>query len=215
VLVVLLLHDARSMGIAKMKHLSFRLLIAVITFTLGIAASTLWAMNYFSLINKPVMLASSEPQPLTQMAGDIPTGWRKVDMEGNASFDIPPGLKEERMDLSSLYRSFRNESMKIVALYNRRGAGATCTVQNDEKAVPRSELSPTTVGGRAATIDYLEKTTFDIDDATATFKGMIICVPDVGDGKHEFAVIAKYKEEQDYQNVRRVIDSIKFSQLQR
>jgi hypothetical protein len=41
-------------------------------------------------------------------------------------------------------------------------------------------------------------------------KGMTVCVPDVGDGEYELNILARYKDERDYQDLLRIIDSIEF-----
>jgi hypothetical protein len=195
-----------------MHRLTIRLLIAICTFALGITIVALWAHHYFDFIKDLNGPTSKGSPPPSQTEANIPPGWEKVDMDGKATFFIPPGLRRVNRDPNHLYRDFRSDSMQFFTMYTNQDGGATCVVQNRERAEKKPGLSEITIDGRNATIQYFDKTTFEIYQPEPVLKGLTICVTDVGDGEHEFGIVAKFKGDQDYQIVRRIIDSIKFSQ---
>jgi hypothetical protein len=128
---------------------------------------------------------------------------------------IPHGLRQIDRGPNPLYRDFRNNNMQFFTMYTNQDGGATCVVQNRDRAEKKATLSEVTLDGRAATIEYFDGVTFELYQPEPILKGLTICVPDVGDGEHEFAIVAKFKGDQDYQIVRQIIDSIRFPQTHR
>lgn len=195
-----------------MHHLTLRLLIAICTFSLGVATVVLWAQHYIDSVKELAGPVSKESNPLNPAEGDISAQWEKVDMEGEVTFYVPPGLRRINRGPNPPYRDFRNDSMMFFTMYANRGVGATCSVQNREWAEKKATLSEITVDGRDATIQYIDQVPFEVDQPEPILNALTICVPNVGDGAHELAIVAMYKNDEDYKIVRRIIDSIKFSQ---
>jgi hypothetical protein len=199
-----------------MRQLTFRLLIASFTFAIGIAAFTLWTLRYFSRAEKSAKSVISEPRSNTQ-GGAIPPDWQKVDMEGKATFYIPPALSPAFTDRQLINRHFRNENSEIWIFYHRAGGGVACMQHGDEK-LSKSKTTKMKVAGMDASIENLKSAIFNLfflNTPEARQRGMIICVPDVGDGEHELEIYGRYNGDQDYQTVWRIINSISFPNPQR
>lgn len=182
-----------------MRPPTFRAIVSVLTFTLGVTAAAAWSARYFYNNARPPA-AAARP------------GWRDVDMGGKVTFSIPADLETLDMETSPRpYASFRREGMGITMYPELIHVGGVCVDHREEK-LSKSKVKGTKVGGRDATVLYHEVTVFgpqDLNDSEL-LKGITICVPDVGDGEHEFSIIAGYKDERDYQDVQQVIDSIEF-----
>lgn len=183
-----------------MGKLTFRLTIAVITFTLGIGVATFWTVSHFRHGEKNIKLAEES----------TPEGWQRIDMAGKATFYIPPGLREIKFDTDALSRTYQNDSQEFLFIYDR--SVPVCYAQKDENIVPKSKLIKTKVDGRDATLENVDQIPLDFYKGGPVLKGVLICVPNVDSNGYQFEILAKYKNEQDYENVFRVVNSIKFSQ---
>jgi hypothetical protein len=196
-------------GVSKMRQLTLRFFIASCTFIIGISAFTLCTVKYFNKREKGYQ--SGELKPASPIEGNIPNNWQKVDMENKAFFYIPPSLESKIKNTNYLYRSFQNEDIDILAVYRRRDTNATCDMQNSKEIFPQSKWSKVTIDGKDATIGWVGKMPLDLESNTQFLDTVIVCVPNVGDGGYEFQMVAMYKNEQDYRDVQRVINSIRFS----
>ena len=195
-----------------MRQLKTNLFVAVGILLLGTAAATLWTTHHFNLAVRQPARISDEPNLGSQTERNVPADWQGINIEGNAAFFIPPGLRPVIHDTGSLYKAFRNDSMEVFMYYPSKKDG-TCILTKNESLVTKAKVTKTTVGGRDATMEHTEKTSFGLEDDRPILKGFIICVPDPGDGEHEFVIVGKYKSDQDYQILRRIIDSIRFPHI--
>lgn len=145
------------------------------------------------------------------MGDNIPQGWGGIKMGKAVTFFLPPGLEAGDADAIGTYSMFRREGLEVNLNYTYIGASATC-INHKEEGLSRDKVSKTKIAGRDATLLHLERATFGpIEPARPEIlKGLTICVPDVGDSKHEFAVAARYKTEQDYQVVQQIVGTIRF-----
>jgi hypothetical protein len=167
-------------------------------FAFIITASALWNTGYFVHSENTDMQLGDETLP----------GWQKISIDGNVTFDIPPGITQIKSEPKHIYRHFRNGSMEVVISYHSNLAGITCIIHNDEQSV-KNRVSRIKVAGRDATLEYLGLVTFDLYQMEPVLKGRAICVPDINDGWHDLEILAKYKSDADRQTIERIIDSIK------
>jgi hypothetical protein len=188
-----------------MRQLSFRALISILTFTVGIMGVALWSIWQFGASAPRSTSADGRQKPSAQPE------WKKINMDGKATFYVPADMRTVEMYAASPYRAFRREGMDIAMFYPNIRVGGTCIDHNEEN-LSKYKVRRTKVAGRDATILTLEVAVFGTQDLhdSEPLKGMTICVPDMGDRKHEFSILARYKNEQDYQDIQRIIDSIQF-----
>lgn len=181
-----------------MRRLTFRAIVSILTFTLGVTAAAVWSARYFYNNARPAAVAA---QP----------GWKEVDMGGKVTFRVPANLETVSMDNTAPYMSFRRKGMDIAMFPSAIHVGSTCVIHGEEN-LSKSKVKRTRIGGRDATVLNLEVAVFGPQHLydTELLKGMTVCVPDTGDGEHEFSILARYKDERDYQDVLRIIDSIEF-----
>jgi hypothetical protein len=142
---------------------------------------------------------------------NIPHGWREINMSGIVTYGVPPGLETGSRGTSATYRKFGREGVEVYFDYTYTGASATC-IDHKEERLNRDKVSKTEVGGKDATLLRLERAAFGPTDTNETelLKGLTICVPNVDGGEHEFAIAARYKTEQDYQVLQKILGTIKF-----
>lgn len=188
-----------------MRRLSFRALISILTFTLGITAVALWSIGQIGRSARPTTGADGRPNP------SIEPEWKKINMDGRATFYVPADLAPGRLDAGEPYRAFYRGGMEIIMLSPRIGVGGTCVAHNEEN-LSKHKVSRIRVARREATLETHQIATFGYFDLRRpdALKGITICVPNVGDGEHEFSILARYKSEQDYQDIQRILDSIRF-----
>lgn len=187
-----------------MRRLSFRALISILTFTLGVTTAALWSIRQIGRSARPATGADARPEP------SVRPEWKKINMDGRVTFYVPADLAPGRLDVGEPYRAFRREGMEIMMLSPHIGVGATCVMHNEEN-LSKHKVSKTKVAGRDATLLIHEIAVFGYFDPRRpdALKGITVCVPDAGDGEHEFSILARYKSEQDYQDIQRIVDSIR------
>jgi hypothetical protein len=191
-----------------MRQLTVRVLVASLTFTLGMVTATWLSLTYFSQSNQ-VVLPTDANLDSTVRAGEVSSpAWEKIRLGGKATFYVPQGVRPRILSTTIPYKAFRREGMEVMMFLDRIGQSAPCIAHSDAK-LRRYDLSRMTVGDRDATAGSIENAAFDMDD-TEPLKGVIICVPSIGDGEHEFVILARYKAEQDRQDIIRTINSITF-----
>ena len=189
-----------------MRRLTFRVIVAVVTFTLGIATATWWSLKHCSR-SGPAVSATGAGPDLTPAEASL-AEWKRVSLNGKATFAVPPHLTPMMLDTSVPHRAFHREGMEVTMFLNGIGGSGPCITHADKK-LRRYEISGIKVGDRDATVGFLESAVFDLGD-TQPLKGMIMCVPSIGDGEHEFVVKARYQGEQDRQDILRIVNSVKF-----
>lgn len=189
-----------------MRQLTLRIIVAVVAFTLGTATATWCSLKYFSQRGRAISATNASSGSAGGEASR--PEWEKVDIYGKATFYVAPHLTPRRLSNSIPHRAFRREGMEVTMFLDRIGASAPCIAHAD-KNLRRYEVSRIKVGDREATMGNLESAVFDLGD-TQPLKGLTVCVPSIGDGQHEFVVLARYKGEQDRQDVMRIVNSIRF-----
>lgn len=145
------------------------------------------------------------------MGDNIPQGWRNIQMGEAVSFSLPPGLESADTGASGTYSMFRREGIEVYLNYTYIGASPTC-INHKEEGLSRAKVLQTKVAGRDATLLHLERAAFGPVELAGPeiLKGLTICVPDVGDGEHEFAIATRYKSVEDHQLIQQLVNTIKF-----
>ena len=192
----------------KVQNQKLPLLIALCTCAFVVGAIALWRTHFVERLLPRTPEVSHAP---LEKERDITPDWRRIEIQGDVVLYLPPDLRSEAYDQGSGYRAFRNSNTELVIAYDLINHVATCACLSDERITPRTRLGDAQLAGRQAKIERIDKIPFNLeDDVKLAVRGFAICVPDVGDGAHEFAVVGKYKSEQDYQTLARILDSIKF-----
>jgi hypothetical protein len=73
-------------------------------------------------------------------------------------------------------------------------------------------IERTVVDGRESILERKETIPFDIEHEEPILKGILICVPDLPNGN--FFAVGRYKSEDDYRVLQKIVDSIKFTHPQ-
>jgi hypothetical protein len=88
-----------------MRKKAIYLIIAILTFVIGIAASTIWYFSYRLPVQPPAQLS-------------VPQGWKKVKLLSQISFAIPPDMLERNVQGTDLaIWEHRNNNMLLTVYY--------------------------------------------------------------------------------------------------
>ena len=138
---------------AKLQQLVIKFCIAIFMFALGVVAAALW-IRHDSSLQRLVLKPKADFRITARSGEESPLSWQKIDMNGEVSFYIPPGLRPVIEDTPHLYTAFRNDTMKIFMSYDTRNKNAKCIVPNDDKAISKSELIRINVGATCGPSAY-------------------------------------------------------------
>ena len=184
-----------------MKKLTLRFFIALLTFAIGVTAATLWALGYF---HKEVQV---ERELSNAAPAYVPQGWQEVNMDGIVTFYLPTDLKQMIYD-GCPGRTFYNQHMQFSFFYGSCSSG-TCGVHAGHE-INGLRLSQIMIDGRSATLANMDKRKFDLVENGPEVQSIDICIPKSVDDGANIAITAEYKDQQDLENINRIINSIKF-----
>ena len=179
-----------------MSRFATRLLFAACILFLGLAIGYFLGNVKFKLKPKPEEIATQ-------------SGWQEIDLDGKASFSIPRGLRKVFREAPKPYRDFRSENLEIF-IYQQSLGAPTCQ-EYAETLARKDRISNVSIGDRQAILQDIGETTFDIEANEPILKGFIICVPEIGGTG--MIVVGKYKTQQDYDVLRKIIESVEFHEV--
>ena len=186
-----------------MKKLTLRILIALLTFVLGVTVTTLWAMGYFY---------QKEPSVQTELTGirpkSVPPGWQEVNMEGIVTLYLPADLKQN-INLGCTGRTFYNDHMRIGIYYGQCTSGI-CAVHRNFADIKLS-LSKITIDGKSGTLAETGSREFKGVGGGLMSKGLDICLPLAVEGVENITIAADYMEQKDLETINQIIKSIKIN----
>jgi hypothetical protein len=172
-----------------MRKLTFGLIVAILTFTVGVAIFVLCGS-----------LQALEEIPAPQQRPAIPEGWKKVEAEGRFSFYLPPDMKSVEL---SCYLSdwegfdiLANQSLGLDYGYGARVSCDRLLSLSDKATLQTFSVE---VGGRKATLSKW---------VDGTGSRMRLCIPDVGDGKTKLNLRVMYNDARGADMARQVFDTI-------
>jgi hypothetical protein len=186
-------------------------MIELSAFALGIILNAFWVGGYFGNGKPLTHAARVDGTAASRLEGALPQGWLGVDMGGKAAFFVPPDVRPYPTDALTPYRAFYREGLEVSMAYTYAPYSAVCRHHADEK-FDKARVMRTKVAGRDATMLHAERAAYGTadDDYSEPLRGLTVCVPDTGDGRREFTIVVRYKTGQDYQDARRIIDSVRF-----
>lgn len=141
---------------------------------------------------------------------DTQAGWQRIDLDGKAIFSVPgslsPALKRP------VFRAFTNYETLWFSMYQSETEEAYCDFYAKSVVSSDSQIESIVVDGRKSVLERRKTIPFDIEHEEPILKGIVICVPD--SPNRSFFVVGKYKSEDDYHVLQKIIDSIKFTHPQ-
>jgi len=187
----------------------------VLTITSVIVTSTIVLAIGVLVANRSRRANSDSKATSTRKAEQNPDAqrdWSRVEIEHGVALYLPAVLLSDPLDLGGGYKRFRSPNIEILVDYGLTQQVTGCIVQNNQLQASAIKVEPISVDGKEARIQRVDKIAFNVDDdAKLAVKGVLICVPNVGDNAHAFSVVGKYRSAEDYQTLSRIIDSIRFS----
>jgi hypothetical protein len=193
-----------------MRRTSFRLIVGLITFAIGISAATYFINHRPREIPPPaVPSAPSISQPVTPSGIAIPSGWRKVELK-DFSFYIPSDMKERKVrGTDSEIWEFRSKGITLsidYGVFSPECASLDRPEYREERVV---------VDGRAAKVCAYRRS--DKYDATYPEKDReyftAINFPDVwgGDSGSRLTFDAACLDSSTQETAKRIFQTIKFT----
>jgi hypothetical protein len=186
---------------ARMRKLTIRLIVASITFVIGLFFATLWVIhNYHAPEVTPLV---TKPTSHLSPTVNIPEGWQKITVDGKFSFNLPGDMKEKAIigDFYGPAKAFRNRTLEISYVYNDR---FSCETPASLAAQRGYQISEVEVAGRKA------RQTFWPPDKPANLSSLTLCFPDLGDGKTRLQFGAIAEDEQALEVAKQIFSSIAF-----
>lgn len=187
----------------KLRMVAF--LLACVT---GVTIAVLWGTLRGRLVRAPYKLVtteSGERDPKNDPGWD----WQRIDMDGKVTFLVPQELSPAFKRWEPLSRRFIKEGNLWFSIYQRKGP-EQC--DSYKLGAPKgSRFENVSIDGQKALIERREEIAWDIDHDQPVLKGLVICVPDFANGERGFVLVGKYKSDHDYEILKRIVESVKFS----
>ena len=173
----------------SMRKLTIRFIVALLTFSAGVGVFLLCGY-----------LQAAEEVTAPRLRPAIPEGWKKVEAEGKFSFYLPPDMRtDDRVCYLSDWErgdTLANESLLLAYGYGARASCGDLLFHPHGAAMQSLSLA---VGGRAATL-----TNWEGGDRSR----MLLCFPDVGDGRTRLYLQAIYGDARGADTARQIFDTI-------
>jgi hypothetical protein len=195
-----------------MKKLLVRLMIALVTFLVGVSSSQLWSLRQTKIRQiKPGVIHRSSVSPTTE-------AWRRIVVKDRFSFYIPPYLKDDGGSVSSEMATgaFRKENYDMSGLFFLYYYSDKVPERDPTKEAPRYRFtmrSEGMLGGkRAIMVTEIPATNeiWCIHDGP----GVQVYFPDIGGGEKLYMRFASGDVE-GIEVARQILASIKFPERSR
>ncbi|HXD32799.1 MAG TPA: hypothetical protein VN643_16875 [Pyrinomonadaceae bacterium] len=180
-------------------------LVACVT---GVTIAVLWGTLRGRLVRAPSKLVTTE-SGRRDPKNDSGRDWQRIDMDGKVTFLVPPELSPAFKRWKPLSRLFVKEGNLWFSIYQRKGP-EECEYYK-LGASQGSRFEDFFIDGQKALLERREEIPWDIDQDKPVLKGLVICVPDFSNGERGFVLVGKYKSDQDYEILKRIVESVKFS----
>jgi hypothetical protein len=126
----------------QIRGLALGLVVAILTFIVGVASSTVWIIRHVRRDGTAKLLRAGTSRAGTEES------WQIVDMEGRFTFELPPEMKEitPNGEYSGYVQEFSGGNIRISAGYSESG---TCGL------MPNAETSRIAIDGKEATLSVI------------------------------------------------------------
>ena len=194
-----------------MRSIKTRLAITLLTFSLGVAATGLWAFRH------PRPTEGSLPAPVIAEAKVSPGAageWSKVDIEGIGSFSLPPGMEKVPPpytgEVDGVYRRIGPTEQDPLFLSYVYGQRARCDSDADFINKEISQKSEVVISGKKARLNIWQTERAKYSTSYSTFPVMTLCFPDTGHGKARLHFHAVAIDIEALKAAQQIFDTIEF-----
>jgi hypothetical protein len=186
-----------------------RVLVFLCAVAIGVTVAALRGILNSSLLRAPSAPVNGEFDP-TSSEKDTGLRWQRIDMAGQASFSIPLELTPAFKHPEPTFKALTNKVTLWFSMRQLTKSEPSCDFYAKRLASKESRFESTVVDGKEAILERRETIPFDIEQEQPILKGIIFCVPP-SEGSAGFTIVGKYKTDDDYQVLQKIIDSIKFT----
>lgn len=156
---------------------------------------------------------SGQSAPVTSQQKDAVAGWQIIDLDGKASFSVPLELSPAFKHPEPTFKAFTNKVTLWFSMRQLTKSEPSCDFYAKRLASKESRFESTVVDGKEAILERRKTIPFDIEQEQPILQGIIFCVPP-SEGSAGFIIVGKYKTDDDYQVLQKIVDSIKFTHPQ-
>lgn len=205
---------ANSLGtLMRIKNLTIRFLVGLLTFTVGVIAAVLWVFPHLRTVNNqraPVVSDTSRDEELS-----LPEGWRRLEIRGKIIMDLPQDMKPELGGVGetsfAYYEAYRNQEILIGIglgeIFPRRLTGDrpvdACETPRSLTEQPTYRESMTEIDGRMVKF-WLHRSN-QTESTTAR-----ICFPPKN--RDDLLIVtAQYKNDRALETAQQIFTSIRFN----
>lgn len=97
-----------------MKRTTLGFIVALLTFAVGVTATTTWLAPSFHIAESQSNPAVESPTNASRVQQAVPAGWQKIDAKGHFTFYVPPGMKAgDVRGIDSYVGAYRNAEMRV------------------------------------------------------------------------------------------------------
>lgn len=181
-----------------MRKLTLRLFIALLAFLAGVALTFM-----LSISQRPNKEALIPEQTVIESNRTAPEGWKKIDVDDRVSFYLLPNMKltglPGNVGIMGTFEG-RTPDGKHLYLYYAYGERVPSDA-NPSSGQGREML----ISGKRAKVDSWQYDSLELLSNPKRRPGMILFVPDVGDGKNTFEI---YAVSFDLDAIKQIFDSV-------
>ena len=195
-----------------MQKITTRLAITLLTFSAGVAATSLWP----SRCPTPAEEASA-PVPVATEAKIAPGArgeWKRVNIGAKVSFSLPPGMKElppaYLHGVDRAYMRIEPAQHRVLYLNYTYGRRVTCDSDADSPNKEISQKSEVIVGGKKARLNIWQTERAKYEASFSTFPEMTLCYPNHDRGKMGLHLRAIAIDIEGLEAARQIFDTIEF-----
>jgi hypothetical protein len=196
----------------KMQKVTARLVITLLTFSVGVATTGLWAIRR----TRPAEEASAHPPVVTEtkVAPSDSSEWQRVDIEGKVSFSLPPGMKETppaySPEVDGVYKRVGPTERDFLYLNYVYGKRAACDSDADFSNKKISQKTEVIIGGKRAKLNIWQTERAQYSTSLSTLPEMTLCFPDPGRGHARLHFHAIAIDLEGLEAARQIFDTIEF-----
>lgn len=169
----------------KIKRLTPKLFVALLTFIIGVGVALLWVALHFRSLRTPSVLEVPNSTKIEEVSS--PEGWRTLVVEGKVTLQVPPDMRPSELigDSLSHREAYSNRDINITIIY---GEPDPCDTPRHLLERPTYHESIVDIGGRNALIGidryYQPKAIItsvcllNTDDSVMQLRALVFCKDD-------------------------------------
>lgn len=196
----------------RIRKLTIRVWVAMTTFVIGVALTTLWVVPRFTIEQPPAEVAISNLARQQEIL--VPAGWRQLEFNNKVLMMLPPNMQSVDLigDFLRYTEGYNNGPVYLIIIgdfqlpefknKSRDKSLFTCDPSPILRNGPTYTESLIQVDGRQAKLTII----YTVEREIAAS----LCFPNADDSNYELLVTANCQDEQALETARQIFSSIRF-----